>query len=236
MRSLTALYLVLAASPAFAQEAEPEAAPSSAVINQAADATDDDMERAVSGDEIVVVATRYAGQIDAPQAPIATFDEAEIQSLGATSVADLLSKVSPQTSSGRGRNSGGMPLILVNGQRITNFREMRNYPPEAIKRVEILPEEVALRYGSPPNTRVVNLILKDNFSSKRVEGSYSIPTRGGFDAWSTEATYLQIKKLNRFTVTGTAGDTSPLFESERGLVQTVVPTVATTPIRRTIAR
>ncbi len=235
MRHLTTLSLILAATPAYAQTTEPPPPAESSAVDRASDEVEeqDGQVRAVSGDEILVIATRYKGQIDAPQAPIATFDEAEIQALGATSIADLLTKVSPQTGSGRGRSGagGGFPLILVNGQRITNFREMRNYPAEAIKRVEILPEEVALRYGSPPNTRVVNLILKDNFSSRRIEAGYSLPTRGGFASWQTEATLLKIRKLNRFTVTASASDTSPLFENERDVVQAAasLPTVSGDP-------
>lgn len=230
MRNLTALGAILAATPAWAQNAPTEAPPVSSAIDQAEADVRDQQDEVAGRDDIVVVASRFGGQLDVPQAPIATFDENDIQALGATSVADLLTKVSPQTGSGRGRGGGGgQPLLLVNGQRITNFRELRNYPPESIKRVEILPEEVALRYGSPPNTRVVNLILKDNFSSRRLEGGYSLPTRGGFDSWSAEATYLKIRKLNRFTVTGTTSDTSPLFESERGLIQAPgnVPAVST---------
>lgn len=224
MRTLTTFGLLLAATPAYAQSApqpEPSEPSSNPAVDQAEAEADDQDDRSANDKDILVVATRFGGQIDAPQAPIATFDEAEIQALGATSVGELIARVSPQTSSGRGRGEGGMPLILVNGQRVTNFRELRNYPPEAIKRVEILPEEVALRFGSPPNTRVVNLILKDNYSSRSVEGSYSLPTAGGFDAWRGEATLLKIKKLNRFTVTGTTSDTSPLFENERDLVQAV---------------
>ncbi|MFM5953730.1 MAG: TonB-dependent receptor plug domain-containing protein [Novosphingobium sp.] len=219
MRKLTTLSFLLAASPAFAQAVP---AGGSSAIDQVVQTAEDNQDPVAAGD-IVVVATRLPGQVDAAQAPIATFDEKDIQALGATSVSDLISRVSPQTGSGRGRGSGGMPVILVNGMRITNFREMRNYPPEAIRRVEILPEEVALRYGFPPNSRVVNLILKENFSSRSLQASYSLPTRGGFNSWQTEATFLKIRKLNRFTVTGTASDTSPLFENERKIIQAVTP-------------
>lgn len=231
MRNLTAIYLALAATPAFAAEPVAEQPATSAAIDQAAQQTNDSESPALGEGDIVVVATRITGQIDAPQAPIATFDEAEIQALGASSITELLARVSPQTSSGRGRGGGGQPVILVNGQRITNFREMRNYPPEAIKRVEILPEEVGLRYGFPPNSRVVNLILKDNYSNRRVELDYSIPTRGGFSEMELEATLLKIRKLNRFTVTAKVGDTTPLFENERDLVQPAGsrPAVATDP-------
>jgi hypothetical protein len=179
----------------------------------------DELQRSGAANEILVVATRFGGELDLPQEPVATFDEADIQALGATSVADLLSAIAPQTGSGRGRG-GGQPVVLVNGQRITNFREMRNYPPEAIKKVEVLPEEAALRLGYPADARVVNMILKDNYANRRVEFDYGFPTRGGFAEWEGEATVLRIAGPNRFSLTATAEDRSPLFEAERGLVQT----------------
>lgn len=231
MRNLTALTLALAAGPAFAAEPAADQPSTIAAIDQAEEQAREDESRGAGEGEIIVVATRIGGQIDAPQAPIATFNEADIQALGASSITELLARVSPQTGSGRGRGGGGQPVVLVNGQRITNFREMRSYPPEAIKRVEVLPEEVALRFGFPPNSRVVNMILKDNFSNRRVELDYAMPTRGGFAEAELEATLLKVQKLNRFTVTGSVSDTSPLFESERGLVQPSgsIPGVASDP-------
>ena len=231
MRNLTALYLALVAAPAFAAEPAEDQPSTSTAIDQATERATEDESRGLENGEIVVVATRIGGQIDAPQAPIATFDEAEIQALGASSITELLSRVSPQTGSGRGRGGGGQPVVLVNGQRITNFREMRNYPPEAIKRVEVLPEEVALRFGFPPNSRVVNMILKDNYSNRRLELDYAMPTRGGFAETELEATLLKVQKLNRLTITGSVNDTSPLFESERDLVQAAgsVPNIASDP-------
>ena len=183
-----------------------------------------------AGTEILVVAERVKGQVDAPQAPIATFDETEIGALGASSLTDVLSRISPQTGSGRGRG-GGMPVVLVNGQRITNFREMRNFPPEALRRVEVLPEEVALRYGFPANARVVNLILKDKFASRRIEAEYRLPTRGGFNSWELEASQMRIDGPSRFNVTASIEDGSPLFESERpGLISASnLPSVAGDP-------
>ncbi len=128
--------------------------------------------------QILVIATRIKGQVDAAQAPVLTLNEAEIASYGASSLTDLLAALAPQTGSGRGRG-GGQPVILLNGQRIANFREMRNFTPEAIKRVEVLPEEVALRYGFPPDQRVINFILKDNYASRAVELRLSPAVGGG---------------------------------------------------------
>lgn len=183
------------------------------------------------GSEILVVAERIRGQVEAPQPPIAVLDEADIQALGATTLADVLTQLAPQTGSGRSRGGGGPPVVLINGQRIGSFREMRNFPQEAIRRVEILPEEVALRFGFPPNSRVVNMILKDNFASKTIEMETAVPTRGGFQTYEVEATALRINGPQRFSVTGRIDDTSALTEAERNVIQSpgFVPTVATDP-------
>ncbi len=185
--------------------------------------------RAKSSD-IVVTADRIVGQVDAAQAPIATLNEDDIAALGAGSVGELLTRIAPQTGSGRGRG-GGFPVVLVNGQRITNFREMRNFPPEAIQRVEILPEEVALRFGFPPDTRVVNLILKKKFRSKAFEASYGVPTLGGFSSWGLESTLIRVDGPARLSLTATTDDTTPLFDAERGVIQPAssISSVSTDP-------
>ncbi len=147
-----------------------------------------------------------------------------------SSLTDLLAAVSPQTGSGRGRG-GGRPVILLNGQRVSDFREMRNFPSEAVRRMEVLPEEVALRYGFRPDQRVVNMILKNNFSSKTVDGEYNIPTRGGFGTWEGQASLMRIDGANRLNLAFYVEDTSLLTEAERGVVQSApaAPVVAGDP-------
>ncbi|MGV3512700.1 MAG: TonB-dependent receptor [Novosphingobium sp.] len=169
-------------------------------------------------DQILVVATRIKGQVDTALPPIAVLDENAIASYGAGSLQDLLAALSPQTSSGRGRG-GGMPVVLLNGMRISGFREMRGLPPEAIRRVEILPEEVALKYGYRPDQRVVNFILKDDFSSFGSDSELRLPSGGGFTEWEQEFTLTKIAGGNRINVTGKVEDASPLTEAERGIVQ-----------------
>lgn len=231
MRCLISLPLAVLAGPVLAQET----APPIASVAAATQTTQDDEEAAapvaVGGSNITVVGSRYRGQIDAPQPAVATFDEKDIQALGAGSIGELLTRIAPQTGSGRGRGGGGMPVILVNGQRITNFREMRNFPPEAIRRIEVLPEEVALRYGFPPDSRVVNLILKPHFRSRSMEVSHGVPTLGGFGVTAGEATLTRIEGPSRLTATASADHTTPLFESERPLVQPAAnqPSVASDP-------
>lgn len=168
--------------------------------------------------EIVVTASRIAGVIDAPQQPVLTLDPEAIASYGASSLSDLIAALGPQTGSGRGRG-GGHPVILFNGQRISNFREMRNIPPEAIRRMEVLPEEVALRFGFPPDQRVINFILRDDFASKSFDAEYNAPSRGGFAETEFEASLLRIGKTDRLNLNFKAEDRSLLTEAERGVIQ-----------------
>lgn len=168
--------------------------------------------------EIVVVGGGIRGEVDAPEQPIVVYDEADIAAYGASSIADLITATAPQTGSGRGRG-GGHPAILINGQRISNFREMRNFPPEAIRRMQVLPEEVAQRYGFAPNQRVINFILKDNFSSRTIDAEYHFPTRGGFAENQLEGTLLKIDKASRLNLYARSNDASMLTEQERGVIQ-----------------
>lgn len=174
-------------------------------------------EPAFDENEIVVTAGIIAGAVNAPQQPILSFGEEEIASYGASSLTDLLTAVAAQTGTGRGR--GGRPVILFNGQRISNFREFRNIPPEAIKRMEVLPEEVALRFGYPPNQRVINFILKDNFAARSFDLEYETPSRGGFARTELEASLLKIGKTDRFNLNIQAEDESLLTEAERKVRQ-----------------
>lgn len=181
-------------------------------------------------DEILVLADRYPGEVNVPQPPLLELDEADIASYGASSLSELLDAISPAVSSGRGRGDG-QPVLLVNGQRISSFREIRNYPPEAIRKVEVLPEEVALRYGYPPDQRVVNFVLKPNFTSRTVSGEYHAPTRGGYADSELEGSLLNIAGPRRLNLSVKATDTSMLTEAERHVVQPAGsrPTVAGDP-------
>ena len=127
---------------------------------------------------IVVRAERLRGQLDVEQAPIVEYDAEDIKAFGAGSIADVIAQLEPATGSARGRGGGGRPIFLINGVRVGSFREFQSYPPEAIEKVEVFPEEVAQRFGFSPDRRVVNFILKNNYSSREIEVEYEQPDRG----------------------------------------------------------
>lgn len=171
-------------------------------------------------DEIVVRSGRVRGQLFVDQAPLLQLDETAIAAEGVTSITDLIAQISARTGSARGRGGGGQPVILVNGIRIGSFREFANYPPEALAKVEVFPEEVAQRFGFPPDRRVINLILKDNYSNRQVDLEFEAPSRGGYSRNEQQLGILKIANGGRINANVRVEDTTLLTEAERGVPQT----------------
>ena len=208
--SLFCLAVALASSPALAAEE---------IIGETEVVVEDGTveEDTGVGGEILVLGTRLKGSVETDIPPTDTLSEADITAVGASSVADVLAAIAPQTGSGRGRG-GGPPVILLNGQRISSFRELRDLPPEAIKQVQIFPEEVALQYGFRPDQRVINFILKDNFASFNAEVDYSVPEKGGFSTKEFENTLTRIGKSTRLNIDIEYESRSRLTEDERNVL------------------
>ncbi len=173
--------------------------------------------------ELVVVGERIKGAVETTIKPIEEINERDITSLGATSIAGVLAAVAPQAGSGRGRGGGGMPIILLNGQRISGFRELRDLPPEAIKRVQIFPEELALKYGFRPDQRVINFILKDNFAAFAAEIEHAIPDQGGFSTSQWTNSFTRIGANERINLSMDFEHSDRLLESRRDIVSASAP-------------
>ena len=211
----TALGLVLAlgAAPAFAQTATP-ASPLTpdpvASGSTSSEAADDE------GPDIVVTGSRrQPGAVVGDIPPELQLSPADIRSYGVSSVADLLTELAPQTGSGRG--SGGAPVVLLNGRRIASFTEIRDLPTEAIQRVDILPEEVALKYGYRADQRVVNFVLRRRFRATTVELAERLATEGGRNTPQGALDLLSIQGTGRFNLHVDYQQSSALTEDERGV-------------------
>jgi len=167
--------------------------------------------------DIVVTAPTLAGSVNIAIPADVVLDSAGIQSYGVSSVADLLSALSAQTRSGRGRGDG-RPVVLLNGKRISGFAELRDLPSEAIQRVEILPEDVALRYGYAADQRVINFILRPGFKAVTLEGEIGGPTSGGRTDLQVETGLVRIGQKGRVNLDAEYSRTGSILESERGIV------------------
>ncbi len=178
----------------------------------------DDSAATPESDAIIVTAERIKGSVDTDVPPTLVVDEKDIASYGASTVTDLLGALGPQTRSGGGRG-GGMPIMLLNGRRVSSFAEMRDLPPEAIKRVEVFPEEVALKLGFAPDQRVVNFILKPGFAAVSGELEYAFPQEGGRGESEVQATWLKVMKNGRLNLSAQYDRDTALLESERGIVE-----------------
>ena len=189
-----------------------------------------DMQQDEDINTIVVLGARLAGRVDTSQPPILELGEEEIAAYGAATIQDLIEVLGPQVSSSRGRGGGGQ-VFLVNGRRISSFRELRSYPSEAIERFEVLNEETALEYGYSADQRVVNIILKDDFSSQTVELEYSQPWIGGFSSQEVDGTFLKLADPNRINLNVEVNNSTRLTEAERGIIQpeSAIPTFAFDP-------
>jgi iron complex outermembrane recepter protein len=202
-----------------AQQVDHPVAPSSAPPAQAAapasQGADNDAE---SGETEIVVtgarAPRGATFGEAP--PDVQVSQATIRALGINSISELLQELAPQIRSVQGR--GGDPtIILLNGRRTSGFAEVRDLPAEAIARAEILPEEVALRYGYSSDQRVVNIILRKRFRAAIGEADDQFSTDGGRNTVGPTLSYLEIDQDRRVSLTLKYQHSDDLAESARHL-------------------
>ncbi|HEY3800769.1 MAG TPA: TonB-dependent receptor [Caulobacteraceae bacterium] len=188
--------------PPPAAPAKPKAPPTSAAEDARQDAAD---EAAANATPDIVVKGRRPnmqagyGAVVGDIAPELTMSPADIQSFGDATVTELLNDLAPETRSDRGRGQSG-PVILLNGRRISGLNEVQNIPTEAILRVDILPEELALKYGYSADQRVVNIVLRRVFRAVTGEGVGGAASEGGDPTAQAEADKFEVRRDQRTNV------------------------------------
>lgn len=172
----------------------------------------------VGGKDIVVTAQRPRGSVIGDIPPERTFSPLDIRAYGANDLQELLQTLAPQVSSDRGREDDG-PVVLLNGKRVSSLAEIEKIPTEAIERMEIFPEEVALAYGYRADQKVVNVVTFERFSSRVGQLAFSAPTAGGHDMVGATANYLRIRGDTRYNLNAEYAHSSGLLESDRDVRQ-----------------
>ncbi len=168
-------------------------------------------------DEIVVTGKAPPGSVIGDIPPENRLGQADIAAYGVGTVSELLDAIAEQTASAQGREDEG-PVVLVNGKRISGINEVSDLPTESIVRVDILPEEVALKYGYDAQRKVVNIILRRRFEGRVANLAGGLATEGQGENQSGDFTYTRIRDNDRVNIAARAKSTASLLESERDLV------------------
>jgi len=161
--------------------------------------------------EVVITAQHPPGE-----APVIEIPPPEINAYGVDSLTDLLEALEPQTRSAR---SDLPPVVLIDG-RIAGTGELDALPPEAILRVDVLPEKAALRYGLPDTQRVLNFVLRDHYQGLIAEAVDNLATEGGAAAGAADLSWVRVDHSAESALRFDYKDGAHLLESERGVLDT----------------
>lgn len=173
------------------------------------------------GDEVegVEVVAAPRGKVEGDIEPELTLSEDDIKSYGVGNIGQLLAALEPQLQSSRGRGDGP-PIILLNGRRVTGMQEISNLPAEAIKKAELLSEQVALTYGYRADQRVMNFVLQKAFRAITNEAETRVATEGGRVTNQLTSNFFKIDEGARWSFDLQLKGEDALFEDERDIART----------------
>ena len=172
------------------------------------------------GEEIVVLAQRPRAAVPGAILAETNLDANAVAALGASTIADVLAQITPLTDGSQAR-AGDAPILLVNGRRIGSFDEVKNLPPEAVERIDILPEEAALQLGYPARSKPVNIVLRRHYAAITGEAEGRLTTRGLRGDANAEMNAVRITGDNRLTLDIQYQAASAITEAKRGVIRPV---------------
>ncbi len=189
-----------------------------------------------SAPEVTVSAPR--GQTIGGVAPMMQISPSELDSYGVDNLSDLVDALRPMTRSSR---SDQMAVVLINGH-LAGQTEFDNLPREAVERVEVLPETVALQYGFSENQRVLNFILREHYRAVPTRVSESGATQGGSQTLAADASLVSLEDEARVSVLASYKNSASLRDSDRGIdtpdsyFRTLQPEKSDAKIAATVSR
>lgn len=166
---------------------------------------------------ITVSGERPRGAVIGTAQPLQIYSPLEIQAYGSNDIGELVKALGAKVSSDRA-GSGSGPILLLNGKRIADVRQISKIPAEAIERLEIFPEELALSYGYRADQKVVNIVIFEKYRSDIGRLSFSVPSAGGQLESIVNANILRIRKDTRLTIDAGYSASGGILESERGIL------------------
>ena len=219
--------------PAHAQAAAPAlSAKSSEAAEAAADAAED------AKDAIVVTGQPKRGAVATEVPPETTLNATAIHALGAADLDEVFTDLAPEIGTGAGGASGNgtirsgqAPIVLVNGQRISGFSSIKDLPPEAVRRIEIFPEKVALQYGYDAGQRVVNVVLRSNYKALTLLGRYTLAPDNFRGVYRAKVDLLRINENSNWNIDLDYRHQDPIFDD----TTLVAPTASTGVPQHTLA-
>jgi iron complex outermembrane receptor protein len=163
--------------------------------------------------EVVIPDTYGAVTTDVP--PERQLTPVEIDTYGVSNIGELIEALKPETQT----SQGAAPAMMINGRRVSSPREMARIPVEAILRVDILPEAVALQYGFEPGQKVVNIVLRSRYAAETGEADGGASTEGGGEQGKLDADVVRLRgeQIANVDVTYQAG--AKITEAQRGVAQ-----------------
>ena len=186
----------------------------------------------VALDEVTVTGQAPPGAVLGDIPPEFSLNQRDIRSYGVGTVSELLDELALQTASGQGRGDES-PVILVNGRRISGVNEVSDLPTEAILRLDILPEEVALKYGYSAQQKVINIILRRRFSAMTGDATAGSSSDAVGGRAGVDATLTHIRENERSNLAFRAQTQGAITEGERDIVP-ATPSPGSDPAYRTL--
>ncbi len=164
-------------------------------------------------DEIVVQAQRTGLSPVTTDTSDVTFNAGDIQALGVTDMNELLEAIAAET----GSDSDAPPILLLDGRPVANKREIQKFPSEAVRKIDILPPEAALRYSADPDRRVINFVLRRRFNAVTHEIDAGTTTAGGRDTYEAGSNLLRIKNKTRIAGNISFKSQAPIRQADRDI-------------------
>jgi len=166
-------------------------------------------------DAILVTAHQQHGAVATDLPPEVTLNSAAIGALGAADLNEVFEDLAPEFRNGASEpgKTRPTPIVLVNGQRIAGFSSIRDLPPEAVRRIEVFPEKVALQYGYGPDQKVVNVVLRSNYHALTLLGRYTAAPENWRGVYRAKADMLRIGEHSHWNLDLDYSHLDPIFSA-----------------------